>query len=103
MEAMAARTEGGTYTLVIERDKRGNVGRLELHLGFVPGKHTDGIREMLYKVSERLSNEGERDLQARLSEGLAEGLEHQDEGHLTPEEEDAADKLRKELDAVEKG
>jgi large subunit ribosomal protein L7/L12 len=82
MEAMAARTDGGTYSLVIERNKSGDVGRLELHLSLNLGDLTDVIRSVLYKVSERLSNEGERDLMARLSE-LAAGLEEQDRGRLT--------------------
>lgn len=95
MEALAARTEGGTYALVIERNRSGDVGRLEMHLSLNLGDLTDGIRRVLYTISERLSNEGERELQARLSE-LAGGLEDQDRGRLDPAEE-ASGSTRAEL------
>ncbi len=86
MEALAARTDGGTYAVVIERDKGGDVGRLELHLALNPGDVTDGIRAILREVAQMMSGQGERELQARMYE-LATGLEQQDQGRLSPAEE----------------
>jgi hypothetical protein len=72
MEAIAARTTGGTYLVAIERDKAGNVGRLDLHFSLVPGERTDAIREVLGEVAAILELEGERDLMARLAALVSE-------------------------------
>ncbi len=93
MEAMAAKTDGGTYLLGIERTDKGYVGRVELHLSLVPGEDTSDLRNMLgnlYDTFSRVADrrhtregEGARDMRARLNALITE-LAQQDEAHQVP-------------------
>ncbi len=87
MEAMAAKTDGGTFMVAIDRiPTTGSIGRLELHASFciaAERSDTEGIRHVLGDLAEELDHLQERELMARLYT-LARELEEQDKGRRTP-------------------
>ena len=86
MESMAARTDGGTYSVVIERDAMARLVRVELHVSFtIPNTRDDTVsaQEVLRSLAQQLDCERAPELMARMYT-LATELEDQDRGRKLP-------------------